>query len=668
MKFRPLSLFGILLLGILSCNKVLTTEKTESIPSIGVNKNIISPPAGTYHVQVPEEMADWSPEDILQQIPAELGIYEFEKSITENPQFRDRHRKAGFHKWYRIRCNEELTKSAKTNLEQVFEKVITPPSIQKNSYNDPYTSQLWHLYDPDYGINIQKVWNKGVCGSSDIVVAVLDGGIDPQHEDLKDILIPAGPNGSRNFVANNDTIVPNEHGTHVGGLIAAINNNGKGISSPAGGSDGTGGIKLLNCQIFQPNESGESVVGNYYDAFVWATDHGATICNNSWSFVFDTEEIAAVAKMDELTKAVIDYFVGSAGCDGYGEQRTDSPMKGGLVLFAAGNESMRYGLPASYEPVLAVGASNKQGERAYYSNYGTWVDICAPGGDGGSLLLSTLSCSKTYPNGRYGKMGGTSMACPLVSSVAALVLQKHGGQGFTQQMLREKLVKGSQLHNPLSDELQMGPLLDAYGALVYGDSIAPNKPEGFYTETELNKIKVGWKASEDPQWGVAESYILSWSKDKKYLENRKRPFVKENGITDIIFKFEGCEVGDQLDTSIILPEYNENYFITLCAQDYCGNLSASTDIRQVVTITLPPDIGEVNVYPNPVIDLLRISHGDEKEFTLILHNSSGKKIHQETQRGSAASPALLDMSKYAPGTYQLTICYDKQSIRKTIIK
>lgn len=133
----------------------------------------------------------------------------------------------------------------------------------------------------------------------------------------------------------------------------------------------------------------------------------------------------------------IDTFIRGAAT-----KNPDSPLQGGLVIFAAGNDGDVYGdaavYPAAYGPVIAVGSMDWGFRPAYYTDYGSWVDITAPGGDfissdgyGDGGVLSTILCDDTmnFTDGRknkklygYGFMQGTSMACPHVSGVAALGL------------------------------------------------------------------------------------------------------------------------------------------------------------------------------------------------------------------------------------------------------
>jgi len=111
------------------------------------------------------------------------------------------------------------------------------------------------------------------------------------------------------------------------------------------------------------------------EVFQYAADNGANIAQNSWGY-----EVSP-SYMPQSDALAIDYFIDNAGCDEDGNQLEESPMKGGVVIFAAGNDEMNYSYPPGYERVIAVAAIGPTGKAAYYTNYGDWVDVAAPGGD-----------------------------------------------------------------------------------------------------------------------------------------------------------------------------------------------------------------------------------------------------------------------------------------------
>ena len=177
-------------------------------------------------------------------------------------------------------------------------------------------------------------------------------------------------------------------------------------------------------------------------AFQWAAEHGAVIAQNSWGY----SNAVTGAELSEddwncgygSVRTAINYFISTAGMD-----NPNSPISGGLVIFAAGNSGDIYGdvktWPSAYAPVIAVSSMSWDYCPAYYTNYGTWSDITAPGGDAfdapsngkyysNAQVLSTIlqDASMSFRDGRdntgTGFMQGTSMACPHVSGVAALGL------------------------------------------------------------------------------------------------------------------------------------------------------------------------------------------------------------------------------------------------------
>ena len=346
-----------------------------------------------------------------------------------------------------------------------------------STFDDPLLAKQWHYYNDGSvnarakkgaDCNVKPVWEKYTTGKKNVIVAVVDGGIDITHEDLKDNLyvnekekngqpnVDDDGNGfvddiyGYNFVTAKDvvggTIEPDDggHGTHVAGTVAARNNNGKGVAGIAGG-DGSpdSGVRLLSCQIFRnKDEQGDAAA-----AIKYAADNGAVICQNSWGY----SSTAGVTSMPQLLKEAVDYFIKMAGCDANGNQRPDSPMKGGVVMFAAGNENKEFScLPACYAPTVSVAAWHWDFSKASYSNYAKWVTITAPGGDQDRFgteagVLSTVPKKKVASG--YAYFQGTSMACPHVSGIAALIASYFGRQGFTNEELKSRLITAYRPYN-----------------------------------------------------------------------------------------------------------------------------------------------------------------------------------------------------------------------------
>ena len=438
----------------------------------------------------------------------ELGVISLERVFPHAGPYEERTRREGLHRFYKVRFAETtpVTKAGES-LSMVPGVVSVKPqwTIRKRaSFNDPYFSRQWHYVNSSYSgadINVQGVWDTYTVGSQNVVVCVTDEPVDPTHPDLKANLWTDG-NGHTgyNFVRNSYdmSIRPEDgdgdvgHGTHVAGTISAVNNNGIGVCGIAGGdaANGIPGVRIMSCAIFSGTAKGHD--DDAARALKWGADHGAVISQNSWGLFADTNgdgkvsssELAEYKKYDidddPATKAAIDYFIKYAGCDNAGNQLPDSPMKGGLVIFAAGNENIDWDVYGMYDPVISVGASGISGSKASYSNYGTWVDIAAPGGDGSSSSNSIWSTLPTNVEDGYTGYGGTywsgtSMACPHVSGVAALIISYYGGQGFTADKAKEILFKG--LGSTIGGSRPIGKKLDALKSFEL---------EGFVTEKPLS--------------------------------------------------------------------------------------------------------------------------------------------------------------------------------------
>ncbi|MBU3807677.1 MAG: S8 family serine peptidase, partial [Candidatus Phocaeicola faecipullorum] len=354
-----------------------------------------------------------------------LGVVRMERTFPYAGKFEPRTRKEGLHLWYDVyfdetvpltRAGEEFSSIPGVSTVEYRPKVVrvvgtmVPGTLTSSPellsgrtseaadvFNDPMLEEQWHYYNDGSlsgsvagaDINILPMWERGFVGNSDVIVSVVDGGIDYTHEDLADNMWVnpemSDPDESHgyNFVRNNYRLTADDHGTHVAGTISAVNNNGIGVCGVAGGDKANGipGVRLMSCQIFEGMTGGDGVA-----AIKWGADHGAVISQNSWGY-----ELGYIRGTPESDKAAIDYFVKYAGFDENGNQT--GPMAGGIVIFAAGNDATNVGYPGDYENCMAVSAIAADYEDAYYTNYGDWVDIAAPGGDEfkNHFVISTVS-------------------------------------------------------------------------------------------------------------------------------------------------------------------------------------------------------------------------------------------------------------------------------------
>ena len=235
--------------------------------------------------------------------------------------------------------------------------------------NDTYWSLQWGPQK----IRADWAWNT-TTGNSSILVAVIDTGIDYNHPDLAANYVPLGFDWVNN---DTDPMDDHGHGTHCAGIIAAALNNGMGIA-------GLAQVRIMAEKAF--NAEGYGWEDDIANAIIHAVEQGAKILSNSWGSYEDSY----------LIHEVIRYAYNM----------------GLLVAAAAGNEASDVEIyPAAYKEVIAVTATDSDDVSAGFTSFGDWVEIAAPGVD----VLST------YLNGSYAWGTGTSMACPHVAGVVALV-------------------------------------------------------------------------------------------------------------------------------------------------------------------------------------------------------------------------------------------------------
>ena len=632
---------------------------------------------GIITVQVSEELAEELASGTLQTKSADvnsafgrLGVTKVERVYPDAGEWEPRHRAAGLHRWFRIEFDPDSVPSTKAaeDISDIPGIVYAEPErrIRSTAYfNDPRESAQWALYNhglPEgmyadgVDVNVQPVWDCFTAGTPNVIVAVLDEGMQLDHQDLAASTIPAGPEGSQSFIygRTGPNIPVGNHGTHVAGIIGAINNNGVGISSIAGGYDGKGGVKLMSLAILMedPDDPEKTVGGYSNNAFVWAADHGALIANNSWSYVYDTEEEDMHGSVGEKMATAINYFIKYAGCDVNGNQKPDSPMKGGLVLFAAGNEQYQIGWPAAFDPVIAVGAIASNGQRAYYSNYGNWVDICAPGGDLklGPGILSSVSGNE------YASYQGTSMACPMVSGVAALLVSHYGGPGFTVNMLKDRLMKGA---NSAKGGAFIGPLVDAMGSFTYGGTIAPEPVTDLEASASANTVTMKWSVTPDKDDVKAYGYIMLIGENKSVLESFQGGFMVGHGLITKEIQSGRLNPGEPITGSIGGLEFTKEYYAAVAAYDYRGHYSVISNIVQVETgennppVIIPENPGEY-VFKAFQKIYLKFTVSDPDGHKITLTSDGGSKAFTMT-RAAEVINVTLKGSDAPAGKYTATI-------------
>jgi serine protease len=591
-----------------------------------------------------------------------LGIESMERLFPDAGEFEPRTRAEGLHRWYKVKYRENtaVTKVAR-DLGDIPGVEIAEPQrkVRISSYfNDPRAKYQWDFYNDGSlsskhssgaDINVVPVWKSYTTGDRSVIVSVVDGGIDMDHEDLADNYV-----GGRNFVSGG-TVSAHEHGTHVAGTIAAVNNNGIGVNGIAGGNYAKGikGVGLLSCQVFETNSKGNDESGDMATAIKWGADNGAVISQNSWGYYYDDnndgeltgDELknALNGKISSSDKAAVDYFIKYAGCDNSGNQLSSSPMKGGVVIFAAGNDAIENGAPANYDPIIAVGSIAPNYNRAYYSNYGDWVDIAAPGGDyhyeNGQIL-------STVPNDKYGWMQGTSMACPHVSGVAALIVSYFGGKGFTNDMLIERLIGGART-DVLSSNAQIGPLMDALGSFTYGGTVAPDRVEEYSASVSANRISLSWKVTRDEDNGKAYGYLALAAKDKSLFNSlncKKLP----SGMSSVNVETGEKSIGDELSANIDGLEFNDTYYVAIAGYDYSRNYSDLSEIKTVKTEKNNPPVVSTDYSGSYAIR----SH----EEVTIPFSISDPDGHSVTVKYTAGTGGADTFSKNAvSGLYELKI-------------
>lgn len=599
-----------------------------------------------------------------------------------------RHRQHGLHLWYEVRVDKSVPisniiqsyQSEKQILraEAVYQKniigadrkdfgprILNSPSRNSSSLagasNDPLLGSQWHYNNtgqthgtPGADIHLFEAW-KAETGNRNVIVAVTDGGIQTDHPDLAaNMWVNPGEIAGNNvdddnngyvddihgysFVSHSGAIAPHDHGTHVAGTLAAVNNNGLGVAGVAGGSGNGDGIRLMSCAVF----AADSVPDGFAEAYVYSADNGAVISQNSWGYT-------APGVFEQVVLDAIDYFIAEAGKNAAGQQT--GPMNGGIAIFSAGNfnaEGNYY--PAYYEPVIAVASTTHQDKRAYYSNYGNWIDISAPGGE--TDVTDAEGVLSTLPGGQYGSFMGTSMACPHVSGVAALLVSRFGREGFRPEALRQRLllsVDDIDSMNPAFIGKLGSGRLNAARALHEGDDTAPEAVTDLaVANIDVGEITLTWTSPRDAGDFAAEY-------DLRYAPS---PITASN--------FESATSVDKLPTpkapgqpeSFTLTKVpgGKKFYFALRSRDFEGNVSALSNVASAVSALTPA----IALSASELTENLKTAERSTRTFTIANRGEGLLKfaIGTSDDESAFAEPAPLQ-AEVPPGEEKtVTITFD----------
>lgn len=604
----------------------------------------------------------------VDNVMRQVGAVRIERVFPYSGRFEKRTRESGLDRWYKITFDEELSlddaagrfadlgelkvvqfnvpvkrvndfKSVPVEIAEAGPVNSPRPTATEYPFNDPMLPNQWH-YNNDGSvsgskagadINVFKAWKEFTAGSPDVIVTVVDEGAQYDHPDLKDNIwineaelngqpgVDDDGNGyiddiyGFDFYEMRGKIDPGEHGSHTSGTIAAVNNNNVGVCGVAGGDGTRGGVKIQSCGIFPSwTDYAAASTENTLKALKYGADNGAVISQNSWGWsagYYNSENAWSDATLE---KDGIDYFIKYAGydADDNGNSVYVGPLDGGLIVFAAGNDGDwardAKSYPAAYGPVLSVASMAVDFSPAYYTCYGSWVDVTAPGGDaynpGGDVgqVLSTINRSS------YAYFQGTSMACPHVSGIAALAVSyaHELGLRLTSAELKKIIEENTNdidqyLNNTYKGKMGSG-YVDAYKVLQAIDNMGGTRnraPELSLADGQSPDIKLFYYENAGIRFNVSDPEGDQWT---AVLEDPDGLLTPEQSGNTLTLSVQGSTTNAGEHTAVVWvkdSEDNESNKITVTYTIIPNQAPKATGTMDDVAMSAVGQTGGMNVAP-----------------------------------------------------------------------
>jgi len=465
--------------------------------------------------------------------------------------------------------------------------------------NDPSYSSQWALPK----ISAPQGWNI-TTGSSSVTIAVLDTGIDYSHPDLSAKMwlnadeIPdnsldddgngyVDDNKGWNFLypGNNNPLDDNGHGTHVAGIAAAATNNLTGIAGVSWGA------RLMPLRVL--DSFGYGYDSDVAEAIAYAVNNGAKVINLS---------LGGSSSSDTLLDAVNDAW--GSGC---------------VIAAAAGNSGSSIPwYPAAYDNCISVAATDSNDSKASFSNFGSTIDIAAPGVD----ILSTYWDTHDWHN--YLSLDGTSMATPHVAGLASLLFSQDSG--IINSQVRSLIENNADDLGSLGWDQYFGNgRINLYQSLLAGDITPPSIPTGLIAQpgdVGDTRVELTWNSNSEPDLA---GYNLYRSQNDINYSKINAGLITATGYTD-----NSVTAGT-------------TYYYKLSALDIGDNESSLTGSQSATPTNVPPDVptGLSALAGNQKVDLVWNPNAESDLAGYNLYRS------QDTVNYTKISPGIIIAEDYS---------------------